>query len=137
MRRRHRAGAGIDDTVAQSLLSRLEAADQKSDRRYNRIAGALKFISLEVQTLSATVKELHADVSAVRASNTHHKATEVVNFPLMNEDQVMEYIAKDPSMQQLIHRYVSVYYCVPPLLSYFNILFRDMYADWQYTNVPR
>ena len=106
-RRKHRAGIaglGQEDPAAQCLLTRMETADQKGDRRYNRMAGALKFISLELQNLAAAVKEVKDDVAYIRATSTMASAHDLFIFPLKNEQDVMDYLEKDPSMRHLMER---------------------------------
>ncbi len=104
--RKHRATAPqeIGDSTAQSLLTRMVTADQKGDRRYNRIAGALKFISAEMQSLSSAIQDLKEQFSAVRAASVMTSVDDMVMFPLRTEAEVEAYVERDPNMRQLMER---------------------------------
>ncbi len=79
-------------------------ADQKGDRRYNRIAGALKFISAEMQSLSSAIQDLKEQFSAVRAASVMTSVDDMVMFPLRTEAEVEAYVERDPNMRQLMER---------------------------------
>ncbi len=112
-RRKHRATAPstpggdmapVGDTAVQCLLTRFETADQKGDRRYTRLAGALKYITTEVQNLSESLSKMKDDLATIRASTVVTSMGDLAMFPLQKKEDVFEYVEKEPDMRQLMER---------------------------------
>ncbi len=104
--RRHRSTNSGKDSPLQTILIRLDNADQTGTRRYTKLAGALKFLTNTAETMAGDIAELRQSVRDLQAKAVANEATTRVPFPLKSKQEVYNYVSNDPTMKQAIERYV-------------------------------